>query len=178
VAIKPTIYKLNISLSDIERNYYDTLSLTLALHPSETIERMMVRVLAYCINAQEHLSFTKGLSAIDEPDIWARTLDDQIALWIDIGEPAVERIKKSSRLAHAVKIYCFNSKADVWWQQAKNKVNQMKVSVYRFQWQDIQTLATLVERTMEISVTINGNAAYVATARGEHEVSWEVLQES
>lgn len=178
MAIKPTIYKLNISLSDIERNHYDTLNLTLALHPSETIERMMVRVLAYCINAQEHLSFTKGLSAIDEPDIWARTLDDQIALWIDIGEPAVERIKKSSRLAHAVKVYCFNSKSDVWWEQAKDKIKQMKASIYRFQWQDIQALATLVERTMEISVTITGDSAYVATALGECEVPWEVLQES
>lgn len=178
MAIKPTIYKLNISLSDIERNHYDTLNLTLALHPSETIERMMVRVLAYCINAQEHLSFTKGLSAIDEPDIWARTLDDQIALWIDIGEPAVERIKKSSRLANAVKVYCFNSKSDVWWEQAKDKIKRLKASVFRFQWQDIQALATLVERTMEISVTITGDSAYVATALGECEVTWEVLQES
>ena len=89
MAIKPTIYKLKIALSDLERNHYDTLNLTLALHPSETLERMMVRVLAYCINAQAHLSFTRGLSAIEEPDIWARTLDDQISLWIDLGEPSV-----------------------------------------------------------------------------------------
>jgi uncharacterized protein YaeQ len=139
---------------------------------------MMVRVLAYCINAQEHLSFTKGLSAIDEPDIWARTLDDQLTLWIDIGEPAVDRIKKASRLAQAVKIYCFNSKSDVWWQQAKDKINQLKASIFRFQWIDIQALATLVQRTMEISVTITGDSAYVATELGECEVSWEVLQEA
>lgn len=178
MAIKPTIYKLKISLSDVERNHYDTLNLTLALHPSETVERMMVRVLAYCINAQEHLTFTKGLSAIDEPDIWARTLDDQISLWIDLGEPSVDRIKKSSRLAQAVKVYCFNSKSDVWWEQAKNKIKSLKASIYRFQWQDIQALAALVERTMEISVTITGDSAYIATERGEHEVSWEVLQEA
>lgn len=178
MAIKPTIYKLKIALSDLERNHYDTLNLTLALHPSETLERMMVRVLAYCINAQEHLTFTKGLSVIDEPDIWARTLDDQIALWIDLGEPSVDRIKKSSRLAQAVKVYCFNSKSDVWWQQAKNKINSLKASIYRFQWPDIQALAALVERTMEISVTITGDSAYVATGLGECEVSWEVLQEA
>ena len=178
MAIKPTIYKLKVSLSDIERNHYDTLNLTLALHPSETLERMMVRVLAYCINSQEHLSFTKGLSAIDEPDIWARTLDDQIAIWIDVGEPAVERIKKSTRLAQIVKVYCFNSKSDVWWEQAKEKINRLKASVYRFQWQDMQALAALVERTMEISVTITGDSAYVATKKGECNVTWEVLQET
>lgn len=178
MAIKPTIYKLKISLSDLNRNHYDTLNLTLALHPSETIERMMVRVLAYCINAQEHLSFTKGLSAVDEPDIWAKTLDDQISLWIDIGEPAVDRIKKASRLAQAVNVYCFNSKSDVWWQQAQQKISQLKASVFRFQWLEIETLAALAQRTMEISVTITGDSAYVATKLGECEVSWEVLQEA
>ncbi|MCK5724990.1 MAG: YaeQ family protein, partial [Gammaproteobacteria bacterium] len=84
MAIKPTIYKFRISLSDLNRDYFDTLNLTLAQHPSETIERMMVRVLAYCINAQEHLAFTKGLSEISEPDIWARSLDEQTLLWIDV----------------------------------------------------------------------------------------------
>lgn len=93
MALKPTIYKHRISLSDLNRDYYDTLNLTVALHPSETIERMMVRVLAYCINAQEHLTFTKGLSEIEEPDIWLRSLDDQIRLWVDVGEPSADRIK-------------------------------------------------------------------------------------
>ena len=177
MAIKPTIYKLNISLSDLNRNYYDTLNLTLAQHPSETIERMMVRVLAYCINAEEHLAFAKGLNADDEPDIWARTLDDQIALWVDVGEPSVERIKKASRQAQTLKIYCFNSKADVWWSQAQQKISRLKASVYQFQWEEIQSLAALVQRTMEISVTITGDSAYVATELGECEISWAVLQE-
>lgn len=177
MVIKPTIYKLKISLSDLDRNYYDTLNLTLARHPSETMERMMVRVIAFCINAQEHLSFTKGLSTIDEPDIWARTLDDQIALWIDIGEPSVERIKKSSSLAPSVKVYCFNTKSDVWWDQTKEKIKQLKASIYRFKWLEIEALAALVQRTMEISVTISSDSAYVATELGECEVNWEILHE-
>ena len=119
MAIKPTIYKFRIALSDLDNNNYDTLNLTLAQHPSETLERMMTRVLAFCMNTQEHLSFTKGLSDIDQPDIWARTLDDQIFLWIDVGEPSFDRIKKSTRLARNVKVYCFNSKADVWWKQSQ-----------------------------------------------------------
>ena len=176
MAIKPTIYKLNISLSDLNRNYYDTLNLTLAQHPSETLERMMVRVLAYCINAEENLAFAKGLNADDEPDIWAKTLDDQLTLWIDVGEPSVERIKKASRQAQSLKIYCFNTKADVWWTQAQEKISRMKASIYQFQWEEIQTLATMVQRTMEISVTVTGDSAYVATELGECEVNWKELQ--
>ncbi len=177
MALKPTIYKFRISLSDLNRNYYDSLNLTIAQHPSEKIERMMVRVLAYCINAQENMSFTKGLSEIDEPDIWVRTLDDQISLWIDVGEPAFDRIKKVCRLAEKVKIYCFNSKADVWWSQSQQKVNQLKASVYKFDWENIQVLAALVERTMDMSISITGDSAYIATESGECEVSWLALQE-
>ncbi|MFV1985319.1 MAG: YaeQ family protein [Thiohalomonadales bacterium] len=178
MAIKPTIYKFRISLSDLNRDYYDTLNLTLAQHPSETIERMMVRVLAYCINVQEHLSFTKGLSEISEPDIWARSFDEQTLLWIDVGEPAADRIKKSCRLANAVKIYCFNSKADVWWSQNQQKINQLSVSVYQFDWENIQLLASMVQRTMDISISITGDSAYVAAESGECEVDWVILQES
>ncbi len=176
MAIKPTIYKLKISLSDLNRNYYDTLNLTLAQHPSETLERMMVRVLAYCINAEEQLAFAKGLNSDDEPDIWAKTLDEQISLWIDIGEPSVERIKKASRQADALKIYCFNSKADIWWTQAQAKISRMNATIVQFPWQEIQALAAMVERTMEISVTITGDSAYVATQLGECEINWEELQ--
>ena len=178
MAIKPTIYKLKISLSDLNRNYYDTLNLTVAQHPSETLERMMVRVLAYCINAQEYLAFAKGMNDVEEPDIWLRTLDGQLTLWIDVGEPAVDRIKKASRLSQAVKIYCFNSKSDVWWDQAQDKIKQLKASIYRFDWLNVQALAALVQRTMEISVTITGDSAYVATELGECEVNWEQLQNS
>jgi len=177
MAIKPTIYKFRISLSDLNRNYYDTLNLTVALHPSETIERMMVRVLAYCINAQEQLAFTKGLSEIDEPDLWVRTYDEKTTLWIDVGEPSIERIKKSCRLAEKVKVYCFNSKADVWWMQSQGKINQLEASVIKFDWQEIQRLASLVERTMDMSVSITGDSAYVATEQGESEIAWEILQE-
>lgn len=177
MATKPTIYKLRIHLSDLERNYYDTLNLTLAKHPSETMERMMARVLAFCINAQEFLVFSKGISDAEEPDIWVRTMDDQISLWIDIGEPAVDRIKKATRIAPAVKIYSFNSKSDVWWEKGRDKFNELTVSVYQFQWRSIQALAKLAQRTMDISITISGDSAYVAAEAGECEVAWSVLQD-
>jgi len=75
VALKPTIFKANITLADVDRNVYDTLNLTLAQHPSESVERMMARVIAFCMNATEALTMTRGLSTVEEPDIWEKTLD-------------------------------------------------------------------------------------------------------
>lgn len=176
MALKPTIYKFRIALSDLNRDYYDTLNLTVAQHPSETLERMMARMLAYAINAQENLSFTKGLSEVEEPDIWVKSLDDQLQLWIDVGEPATDRIKKAARLAKEVKIYSFNSKSDTWWEQSQSKFNQLDASVYQFNWENIQALAKLVERTMDLSITITGDSAYVAAALGECDVPWVNLK--
>jgi len=178
MALKPTIYKLKIVLSDIDRNYYETLKLTIAQHPSETLERMMVRVLSFCINAQENLAFTKGLSAPDEPDIWARTLDDRVLLWIDVGEPTVDRIKKATRIAETVKVYSFNSKSNIWWKQEREKFSDLTALIFRFHWESAQALAALVQRTMDFSITISGNSAFVATEKDQFEVSWESLQVS
>ncbi len=176
VAIKPTIYKARISLSDLNRDHYDSLNLTLALHPSETPERMMARLMAYCINAEEHLSFTRGLSAVEEPDIWVRTYDEQTALWIDVGEPDFDRIKKSCRLARVVKVYSFNTKSDVWWAQGENKFKTLSAEIIQFAHADIVALAALLERTLDLSVTITGHSAYVAAENGEVEVHWKELQ--
>ena len=176
MALKPTIFKFKISLSDLNRNYYDTLNLTVAQHPSETPERMMARVLAFCINAQEYLKFTQGLSAVDEPDIWAHTLDGQLALWIDVGEPAIDRIKKAARLSQVVKVYSFNSKSNAWWAQSNQQFNKLGCSVYQFEWEKIQALAALLQRTMDLSITISGDSAYIAAESGECEIDWLILQ--
>lgn len=175
MALKPTIYKLNIALSDLERDYYDSINLTLAQHPSETIERMVARVMAYCINADEHLKFTKGLSEVEVPDIWNITLDDQIALWIDVGEPDFERVKKSCNKSKAVKVYSFNTKSDVWWNQGQQKFNQLNADFYRFEWDEIEKLASIIQRTMAISVTITGDSAYVTLDSEACEVNWQKL---
>ncbi len=175
MALKPTIYKIRITLSDLDRDYYESLSLTIARHPSETLERMMVRVLAFCINAQEGLVFTKGLCAVEEPDIWLRTLDEQISLWIDVGEPSPERIKKAGRLSPLVKVYCFNSKSDIWWTQGQTKFKKLKASIFQFQWKSIQKLAKLVTRTMDLSITITCDTAYISAKSEECEVSWLCL---
>lgn len=178
MALKPTIYKLKITLADVERDYYDTLNLTVAKHPSETPERMMARVLAYCINAQEYLEFTKGVCAAEEPDIWARSLDNQISLWIELGEPSADKIKKATGLSKEVKVYSFNSKSNTWWSQGQEKINKLNASVHQFQWENIQGLAELVKRTMDLSITITDKTAYISAENGDCEVSWVTLQET
>ena len=175
MALKPTIHKFSISLSDLERDYYASLNLTVAQHPSESAERMMVRVLAYCLNAQERLTFTKGLSETEEPDLWVKSLDDQIELWIDVGEPGLDRLKKATRASQQTKVYSFNSKSPTWWQQLQLKRSKLPVAVYAFDWPSITQLAGLLERTMVLSVTVTGESAYIATAQGECEVSWQQL---
>jgi len=177
VALKPKIYKLKLNVSDLNRHYYDTFNLTLAQHPSETPERMIVRVVAFALNAQEFLAFTRGLSAIEEPDLWAKTLDDQISLWIDIGEPTVDRVKKSTRLAHAVHVYSFNTKSDVWWNQNQDAFKALKASLYRLEWSQIQALAKLIQRSMDWSVTLSGDSAYFSTESGEAEITLHTLQQ-
>ena len=176
MAQKPKIYKFKITLSDFNRDYYDAFNLTIAQHPSETLERMMVRVLAFCMNAQENLALTKGISATDEPDIWARTLDGKISLWIDVGEPNVDRVKKATRLASAVKVYSFNSKSGLWWKRGSAKFNELKASVFQFQWENIQALVELIQRSMDLSITITEDSAYINAELGECTVSWVPLK--
>lgn len=177
MALNATIYKFSLSISDLNRDYYDSVQLTVAQHPSENLERMMARVLAYCLNASEELAFTKGLSTPETPDIWAKSLDDQINLWVEVGEPDTDKVKKATRLSSVVKVYTFNSKSAVWWGQEQKKFEGLKASVIRFPWENIQALATLVARTVAMSVTITGNSAFINADTGDVEVSWEMLQE-
>ena len=178
MALKPTIFKFNITLSDLNRELYEPLNLTVAQHPSETLERMMARVMAYCLNAQEFLTFTKGLSVADDPDIWAKSLADEFLLWIDVGEPAFERIKKARRQAKVVKVYSFNSKSEVWWRQSESDFSSVDVDVFQFEFQQIQALSKLVKRSMDLSVTISANSLYVAADFGECEIVCTTLQDN
>ncbi|WP_340676744.1 YaeQ family protein [Paraglaciecola sp.] len=180
MALKPTIYKFKIALSDFNHDYYTALNLTVAQHPSETPERMMARVLAFCLHAysdtEQLMSFTKGLSSADDPDIWLRSLDDQLQLWIDVGEPAFERMKKACRLAKKTTVYSFNTKSDVWWKQGMAQLQTLKLDVMQFKYAEIQQLAGVVERTMDWSITLSGESVFVATPHAQVELSWQVLQ--
>lgn len=175
MALKSTVHKFRLSLNDLNRDLFETAELTVALHPSETVERMVVRVLAWCLNAQENLTFCKGLSDVDEPDLWVRTFDEQIALWIDVGEPAADRVKRASRLADQVKVYCFNHKAPQWWQSGQREMTRHGAGVFRFEWDAVVALAATVERTGEWSVTVSEHTLFVNTALGDVALDLEQL---
>ncbi len=176
MALKPTIYKLSISLSDIDKHYYDHLNLTVAQHPSETTERMFVRILAYCTNASTGLSFTAGLSTPNEPDIAEMDLQGSMLHWIDVGEPSFERIKKATRVAKVVSVYSFNRKSDTWWKQDQLSFKSLPINVNQFEWSQIQSMARLVERTMDLSITISEDTFFVTSIKGNVEVATNKLQ--
>ncbi|HEX7812374.1 MAG TPA: YaeQ family protein [Burkholderiales bacterium] len=164
MALKATIFKAELQVADMDRPYYGDHSLTVARHPSETDERMMVRLLAFALNAQEALVFGKGLGTDDEPDLWQRDLTGVIDLWIDVGLPEEKRIRRACGRAEQVRIYCYGGHAaDLWWKQTgadlERNGNLAVVSVPR---QASQALAQLAQRNMKLQFTVQENQIWVA----------------
>lgn len=165
MAEKATIYKANLTLSDMDRSVYGDFNLTIALHPSETIERMMVRILAFCYCAAENLTFTKGLSSVDEPDLWLKHDNGTILEWIEVGQPAPDRLKKASSQAQSVKVFSYGRGLDVWWKANSTAIRALsKVSIHYFAADELQALTALADKTMNLTVTITENIAYVSSA--------------
>lgn len=164
MAEKATVCKANITLSDMDRNYYGEVNLTIAQHPSETAERLMVRLLAFCYCAHENLSFTRGLSSIDEPDIWLKSDDGRILEWIEVGQPAPDRLKKAQGVAQKVKVFAYGRGMDVWWRtNAPALKNLMKVELYCFDADELQPLTQLAAKTMNLTVSITESIAYISS---------------
>jgi uncharacterized protein YaeQ len=122
MALRATVYKAELQIADMDRHVYGDHALTLALHPSETVERMMVRVLAYALHAQEGIAFTRGLSDVDEPDVWVKNLAGEITLWIELGQPDDARIRRACSRAEQVVVLCYSGSCDIWWKQLAPKV--------------------------------------------------------
>ena len=125
MATKATIYKALLNIANMDTNYYNEHNLTLALHPSETEERLMARVVAFILNANEDLGFCKGISEDDEPDLWEKSLDGEIQLWIDLGQPDEKRIKKACNRSKRVIIYTYQENmAQPWFKQMEKVINR------------------------------------------------------
>jgi uncharacterized protein YaeQ len=155
MALKATIYKAELSIADMDRNYYDTHLLTLARHPSETDERMMVRLLAFAIHAHEHLAFTKGLFDTDEPDLWQKDLTGAIQLWIEVGQPDDKKLLKGAGRSEQVMVYSYNATSHIWWKGLANKVERAKnLTVVNLQSDATEQLAKMAQRTMQLQCTI------------------------
>ncbi len=165
MALKPTIYKAQVELADSDRGRFETLSLTLARHPSETLERMAARLLAYCLSADEGLAFTRGLSTADEPDLWQHAAGGEVLHWIEVGQPEAPRLRKACGRAPLVSVYAFGKSTDVWWRRSADELAQLApLRVWRLDWEDVVQLAALIERTVQLSVSVVGGTAYIDRA--------------
>ena len=164
MALKATIYKVDLQIADMDRNYYAEHSLTLARHPSETDERMMTRVLMYALNAQEGIAYTKGLFDADEPEIWVKDLTGQITLWIDIGQPDETRLRKACGRAEQVIAVCYGSSCELWWKQIENKLTRLtNLTVLQLPVASSQALAALAERTMRLQCMVQDGEIWINT---------------
>ncbi len=150
------ICKAELQIADMDRNYYQNHSLTVACHPSETNERMMVRVLAFALYAHEFLSFGRGLSAQDEPDLWQKDLTGAIDLWIDVGQPDERDIRRACNRAKQVVVVCYGGRGvDLWWSQNRDKLERLSnLSVIALPYASTQALARLANRTMQLQCNI------------------------
>lgn len=166
MALKATIYKAELNISDMDRHYYQSHALTIACHPSETMERMMVRVLAFALNAHERLSFTKGLSSDDEPDLWLKSLSDEIELWIELGQPDEKRIRKACGRAKNVIIYTYAARsASIWWEQNKSNLKRFNnLRVLHLKSECVEALGQMAARTMDLQCTIQDGQIWLSDA--------------
>lgn len=162
MALKPTIYKAQIELADSDRNLYESLPLTVACHPSETLERMAARLIVFCLQAARGLEFTRGLSSVEEPDLWRHADSGEIEQWIEVGQPEPLRLRKACGKAGEVVVYAFGKSADTWWKLNAEAITALpRIRVWQFDWAEIETLTSLVKRTMQLNVSIVGGVVYV-----------------
>jgi uncharacterized protein YaeQ len=180
MALRATIHKVELHISDADRNYYASHSLTLAKHPSETDERMMARVIAFSLQAQDNLVFSKGLSDTDEPDIWVKDLTDAIQLWIEIGQPEERRILKACGRSDQVIIFCYGGQTSkIWWQGIQHKVARAQnLRVIALPKEAIETLGKWVERGMTMHVNVEDGEMLISTEQGQINLSPELWHQT
>jgi uncharacterized protein YaeQ len=178
MALKATIFKADLNVADLGRHYYGQHALVLARHPSETDERMMVRLLAFALHADPLLAFGKGLSTDDEPDLWLRDLTGAIKLWIDVGRPDERRVRKACGRAEQVIVYSYGgSSAGIWWDGVRGKLDRAdNLTVIDIALATTQALAKLAQRTMELQCTIDDGHAWLADHDARVEAAMTVVK--
>jgi uncharacterized protein YaeQ len=164
MALKSTIVKAELCVADVDRGYYRDHSLTIAQHPSETEERVMVRLLAFALHADPALEFGRGLSTADEPDLWRRDLTGAIDQWIEVGLPDERDLRKACGRARAVHVLAYGGRAvDLWWEGAREKLErQDRLTVIEVPLAASRALARLADRSMRWQVTIQDGHVLIA----------------
>jgi uncharacterized protein YaeQ len=178
MALKSTIFKAELSVSDMDRPYYGSHALTIAQHPSENDARMMVRLLAFACEASETLAFTRGLDEPDEPDLWDLTLTGEIEHWIELGQPDEARLRRAAGRARRVTVYTYQSaSAREWWKGMAGKAGKLRnLTVYNVPQEAVEALAGLAQRAMRLSVTIQDGDIWVSDDDRNVQLSLDALQ--
>ncbi|MEM8514644.1 uncharacterized protein YaeQ [Massilia sp. MP_M2] len=177
MAIKATIYKADLSIADMDRNYYHEHSLTIARHPSETDERVMIRVLAYALHADPALAFTKDLFDVDEPALWLKDLTGAIDLWIEVGHPDEKRLLKAAGRAEKVIVYSYSATSSIWFKGIANKIERAKnVSVINIPSDISAQLEKMASRSMALQCTIQDGQVWLTDGTDTVLVEREALR--
>lgn len=177
MALKATIYKADLQIADMDRNYYESQALTLARHPSETDERMMVRLLAFAIHANEALTFTKGLFDVEEPDLWQKDLTGAIQLWIEVGQPDEKKLLKACGRSEHVVVYSYSATSHIWWKQLANKVERCKnLTVINLPADATAELEKMAQRTMQLQCTIQDGQIWLTDGTSTVEIGRETFK--
>lgn len=165
MALKSTIYKAELQLADLDRGYFAEHALTLARHPSETDERMMVRLLAFALHASDSLAFGRGLSNEDEPALRDMAPNGEIERWIDVGLPDERLIRRACHRARQVVVLAYGGRsAEVWWQQTADKLAGLSnLRVLQLAPADTQALAALAARNMRLQCTIQEGTVWLGS---------------
>jgi uncharacterized protein YaeQ len=178
MAIKSTIFKIDLQVSDMDRNYYHQHNLTLAKHPSETDERVMVRLIGFALYANDALIFGKGLSDDEEPDLWQKDLTGAIELWMDVGLPTERDIRKAAGRSKQVVVVLYGGRiADMWWttnSKALLKIHNLTV----INLPETKELANMASRGMNISCTIQDRQIMVGHDGGSFDITPVILKET
>jgi len=178
MALNATIYKVVLQITDMDRHYYQSHALTIARHPSETDERMMVRVLAFARHAHEALAFGKGLGVDDEPALWQKDLTGAIDLWIDVGQPDEKSIRQACGRAGQVVIYTYGGhKAERWWEQSRATLERAKnLTVINLPAATTRALAALAQRDLQLHCTIQDGQILMSDGDEMVEVAMTTLK--
>ena len=182
MALKATIFKASLQIADMDRGLYADHSVTIARHPSETDERMMVRLLALALHVpadttQGMLEFGKGLWDPDEPDLWHKDLTGQIVHWIEVGQPDEKRLMKACGRAGRVTVLGFAASTTIWWNNIKSKLTRARnLQVWQVDAATSQALAALAQRTMQLQVTVQDGAVWVGDGSRSIELTPQRLE--
>ena len=178
MALSATIFKITLKIADMDRNYYRDHALTVARHPSETDERMMVRVLAFALNADDALIFGKGLSNEEEPALWRKDLTGAVDLAIEVGQPDEKSLRKTCSRARRVAVYNYGGRvADMWWRQNSDALaRQDNLTVVNVPAGTGAALAKMAQRTMQLHCTIQDGQVWLADDRETVPIELMTLQ--